>query len=352
MRLSGFTERRTLQNRGRDRSFPRDTARALSQSARRVAPLRMILTAPPPARPAAAAPALSPHPTGCQPLNPPPPRPPNTSTSSLDRCCPAPAERPTTSHAVPDNSKFAQPHHTRATRARSGIGPPCARGDAAMAGLTQDATQLIREMLNADGTLPPYNVSCTGGAGAGQDLRARRAPRWRRFHLPRAPTAAPRPRCEPAAAHHAAARPRAAGGHGEPPHAARQRLQPGSGGRHAVRAAACALPPSRGAVPAALHATRLAAAPRPTSGRWPDESRRPAHAPTPPPPRSARKQQEAADRRAAGDGEAGPSGRAAEATGGGGGKIVDWQHYPEAAAAVVIYHELIMKVKRILLTYA
>ncbi|GBF89021.1 hypothetical protein Rsub_01520 [Raphidocelis subcapitata] len=33
------------------------------------------------------------------------------------------------------------------------------------------------------------------------------------------------------------------------------------------------------------------------------------------------------------------------------GRGVDWAQYPEAAAAVVIYHELIMKVKRILLVY-
>jgi hypothetical protein len=33
------------------------------------------------------------------------------------------------------------------------------------------------------------------------------------------------------------------------------------------------------------------------------------------------------------------------------GRGVDWAQYPEAAAAVVIYHELIMKIKRILLVY-
>ncbi|KAI8468914.1 MAG: hypothetical protein J3K34DRAFT_470424 [Monoraphidium minutum] len=47
--------------------------------------------------------------------------------------------------------------------------------------------------------------------------------------------------------------------------------------------------------------------------------------------------------------QAGSSGQAEGAGGVGGG--FDWQRCPEAAAAVVIYHELIMKIKRILLTY-
>ena len=45
-----------------------------------------------------------------------------------------------------------------------------------------------------------------------------------------------------------------------------------------------------------------------------------------------------------GPSQPGPSGRQ---TGAG----VDWAQHPEAAAAVVIYHELIMKIKRILLVY-
>jgi hypothetical protein len=46
-------------------------------------------------------------------------------------------------------------------------------------------------------------------------------------------------------------------------------------------------------------------------------------------------------------GDGGDGGGGAAAASG----AVDWAQYPEAAAAVVIYHELIMKIKRILLVY-
>jgi hypothetical protein len=49
-------------------------------------------------------------------------------------------------------------------------------------------------------------------------------------------------------------------------------------------------------------------------------------------------------------GEAGSSGRGGGAAAAGAGGV-DWAQYPEAAAAVVIYHELIMKIKHILLVY-
>lgn len=58
-------------------------------------------------------------------------------------------------------------------------------------------------------------------------------------------------------------------------------------------------------------------------------------------------EQQAQERNA--DQEAGSSGR--PAAGDGNSSTLDWQQYPEAAAAVVIFHELIMKIKRILLTY-
>jgi hypothetical protein len=248
-----------------------------------------------------------------------------------------------------------------------------------MSNLTAEATGLIREMLLADGALPEYNVSCArarGGSGARRRGRERGADGERTRRAACAQSAAP---CAPHAGHARAIR---AGRPCAAVHGHDEGLQRGAQPHHDVRGKArSSVVGGQGAVgqgqPAALLQAEAdsSAFARPARRSlraatlpWPYQTRRS-------PPRSevtaaakAQQQQqqqqqqdeEGGQEQAGSSGQGGQGGggggrqrgRGAGGGGGGGGSgAVDWQQFPESSGAVVIYHELIMKLKRILLTY-